>query len=125
MRRFALPLFYLALVAAALCAPIYAVTLLFETKSQGFISTAEAETTAAAPAAAPAARPPVWIAPTKQYNYAPPALPKAAPQAPVKKEAKKPARKPAQEARKRRVIESDAAQAFAAAPLPEPVLNRD
>src|SRR5687767_3910836 len=133
MHRLAVPLVYLALIAAAIAAPIYALSVLFDVAAP--IAVAEANSTAAAPTSenaavqeqTPALQRPVWIAPTRQYNYTPPPLPKIEPAAteraaPAKKEktkAKEAKRehKPAQNARQPQAS-PEAMQAMAAEVVP-------
>ena len=142
MHRLTVPL-YLALIAVGIAAPIYALSVLFDVTVPGAVAVAEAEPAAqnaptqnAVAANAPATpQKPIWIAPTRQYNYTPPPLPKIEPAAteraaPAKKEntkakeAKRPERKPAQEAGQPRAT-PEALQAFAAEVVPERAINRD
>ena len=143
MRRLALPLLYLALIAAGLAVPLYALNVLFDVAVPGPVAVAEAEPAAqdaSAPNAVAANAPatpqkPVWIAPTRQYHYTLPPLPTVEPAAteradPAKKEktkakeAKKRERNPAQEARQPRAT-PEALQAMAAEVVPERTINRD
>ena len=141
MHRLTVPLLYLALIAVGIAAPIYALSVLFDAAVPGAVAVAEAEPAAqnaptqnAVAANAPATpQKPIWIAPTRQYNYTPPPLPKIEPAAteraaPAKKEktkeAKKGERKPAQEAGQPRAT-PEALQAFAAEVVPERAINRD